>query len=231
MAWSLIDHAIIGDPTGVSATIAVTINSTGADFLAVFVAAGDVTPTVSDLQGGGSNSWTSLTLQNSFNRISWLWYAWNPTHVGAAHVITLTANGASRDSLSVQAWSGSQTSSDPFDVQNGATANGPGSLQTGSVATASGELIISGYAGFNDSVPTIDSSFTKLDFIDTGAGNPHNALATAYKLQTGASENPTWTVAGGVPMAVTIATFKGSGGGGGFFGSSLMAIQAGRGNL
>jgi len=103
-----------------------------------------------------------------------------------------------------------------FDVHS--SANAPGGFSPGSLTpTAPNDgtsLFVCGLAG-NITIPTIDSSFTRANFNDYGAGVNFSS-AGAYFIQVASgSKNPTWTPTtgdGGTAMQVFA---PGAGGGGG----------------
>ncbi len=189
-----------------------TLDTTGGDLLIVALSEGGgiTNGAVTDSK---SNTWVQLTIQTNNGKSSSLWYAWNAT-CGSSHTFTVSGT-ANFPSMCVAAFSGSQTSSDPFDVQNGANALFQGTLQTGSITPGSAnELLVTSFMGDGDtSLATINSSFTVSDGVTDGSFG-HQMSTLAYLIETTiAAQNPTWTRTGGnSTMAAAIASFKASGG-------------------
>lgn len=203
MAIALISNVAGGAPTS-------AIDTTGANFLIAEVSYYPPfgSATISDSY---SNTWTQL---NSYTAggasvASTLFYVLSPT-VGTGHTFSC---GPNVSNVAVAAFSGVATSS-AFDQQNGSSGvSSTSSLQTGSVTpTFTNELIITGLAASGGGSPTVDSGFTITDTYT-------NLFTTClgYVIQTSiVSENPTWSFSNGsFGCAASIATFQGSGGGGG----------------
>lgn len=184
-----------------------SINTSGADLLVAVVSDAADGSTLSDSK---SNTWTKLT-PHTFGTNCVIYYAKNAT-VGSGHTFTLGGT-ATTPTLSVSAWSGSDTSA-PFDQQNGAVAAGATSLQTGSVTPTTGnQLIIAGLTGDANVTRAIDSGFTILDQVGH-SGFGFSAAAHAYLIQgTAAAVNPTWSWTGSENTEAAIATFKAAAGG------------------
>jgi hypothetical protein len=175
------------------------IDTRGADLIIVITEGGASGGALSDSK---SNIWTPLTGQNTGPTLRIL-YAKNAI-VDASH--TFTSNPSGGASLAVLAFSGSNLTA-PFDVENGAQTSSGTTLQTGSVAPAlDGELLVF----------AVGDSWTGTASVDTGAildqgawqSNVHDALASAYEIQTTkATRNPTFTTTADRRAAV-IAAFK-----------------------
>src|SRR5262249_33242092 len=118
--------------------------------------------------------------------------------------------GGGFPSIFVQAFK--NATANPFDAENGNTANPSTTNQVGSVTPASsGELIVTHLGwGTTGQTASIDSGFTITDQIDLVSGQ-HYGGALAYKIKTdAAAENPTWTVTTAVQLTARIAAFIGS---------------------
>jgi hypothetical protein len=107
----------------------------------------------------------------------------------------------------ILAFSGTQTSSDPFDQQNQATAT-IATLATGSVTpTTSGQLLVSAQHHVIGDLGTIDSGFTRIH-VDSFVGGVTYGGASAWKEHTSGAINPSWTLSTSTLQAAKIATFK-----------------------
>lgn len=233
MAYSLVSSIISSAPDSgwtINGGTSPSIDTTGANVIVIGVSwySGYVPPLVlSDSKG---NTWLSLTKQSSGGTgvSTQMFYAYNPT-VGTGHTFTVGTNTIYAE-LMISAWSAGTFTTDPFDVENGATTNGGSPLQPGSVSpNQNDELLIATLAGIG-SINTIDSGFTILlnRTAAPGGGATRMSGALAYKIQTSAgAENPQWAWSdagfGTAPGAAAIATFKVSTGGGGGGGSSFPA--------
>jgi hypothetical protein len=207
MAYALVNHIGAASSNGGTFTTS-AIDTTGADFLVVCLSDQDGSTTITDSKG---NTWHLAVGPTGSGPKNSIFYAWNAT-VGTGH--TFTATGSKFQAVSVMAFSGSQTGSDPKDQTNSATAAGASSLQTGSITPGSNnELIISG-ASQNSSSNTlaVDSSLTIRDQ-GLQVGGQHYGYAGAYLIQgTAAAINPTWTAASTNITGLTIASFKAAAG-------------------
>lgn len=195
-----------------SSPIQVTIDSTGANFIAVHVSQynGVTIGTLTENKGNGAP--TGLTAKTAssapYSRI----YYWAVPTVGSGHTFTFDTGGLVLGEIAVQAWSGANAS--PFDVENGATSDTLGTasfLQTGSVnPSQNNSLIITGFSANPGTSISINGGYTITANVD-GVGGVNIAGAMAYLVQgTAAATNPTWTIGGGGPtdLAATIAVFK-----------------------
>lgn len=197
------------------------VDTTGSTLLVAVVieyVANPATATVSDSNG---NTWHHLTtIDDSANSgiEQVIWYAYD--HGGSALVVgpahTFSVNGTSYPGINVQTFSGTQTSSDPFDVQNGNKSTPTSTIQPGSITpSANGELVFTGIETFvaNTLTYTIDSGFSSPQ---TLFYNGNLYIGTSYLVQsTAAAVNPTWTDTNTASHVTTIASFKASSGGGG----------------
>ncbi len=206
MAIAVIANTAAGSTTGDNVTTG-AINTTGANFLVLVVASLDNTGvTISDSK---ANTWTPRT--NRVGTPDLQVYDANATGtaiVGTGHTFTATST-AQMPALAVIAFSGVATAA-IFDVENGTSFAGVASVQPGSVTpTVNNEVLVTGLS--NDVAqlgPTIDTGFTRSDFVDFVA-TLTNGVAMAYKIQTTAgAENPTWSWTFASNGAVSMATFK-----------------------
>lgn len=207
MAISLVAHTV---QSGNNPTTS-AIDTTGASLLLVGLSCFTTSDTPTDSKG---NTWHSLTVQGTGgNGLTQLWYAWNPS-VGSGHTFSGNTNTYG---MTVAAFSGIQTSSDPLDVQNGTTqTTAVTSTNTGSITpSASGELVFS-YIGGNQETGgfSIDSSLTITDQEAFISGTRYGQ-AMAYLVQAiAAAINPSWSWLPASPTGTTIAAFKAGSGGG-----------------
>jgi hypothetical protein len=188
------------------------VDTTGASLLVVSYAYANATPTLSDSNG---NTWGTARLYAPFGPASTLRYAWNPT-VGAGHTFTLTGTDCFA-SGQLSAFSGVDTSADPFDQSNEGLSFGSTSVTLGSVTpTTDGQLVIAHWNYDNATgLPTVDGGFTSPAYGDLGVGAVYNGSAVTYLIQTtAAAAAPTMTKTGsGSNNYATIATFKAAAGG------------------
>ncbi len=218
MAYSLIAHTAKQSPDSNGFTTS-AINTTGADLIVLWLLSynGVARPTISDLVGGNSNTWTALTDRGNGSLTRGTFFYCVPTHVGSGHTFTVGGSG-NFSSIYVEAWSGCLTSG-PFDQQNGGSNSGT-TVQPGSVTPGSAnELVVTGCGNYDvpggsPSPPSADSGFSVSDSFLTTANSMSGGMA--YLVQTTATaENPTWTFAQAAAQLAAIATFKPAGGGGG----------------
>ncbi len=184
-----------------------------------FAYQGGSTPTLSDNK---SNSYTEVNpTSNGYAgsaKYVRCYYAWSSVTGGTDLTFTVgDINHAT--SLFWQAYSGTRTSSDPYvtktDAANPYPSGGTTTIQPGAITATSGNLLT---IGINDWIEeetgcTIDSGFTRLNFIDY---ENSYAGADAYKISTGTSDNPTWTSPNAQDMQHTMMIeFAAAAGGGG----------------
>ena len=201
MAIALVAHSSVTnaqDTTGV--------DTTGANLIVIFIAGGsDITPT-----DNKSNTYTGLTIHSQGGDDSRLWYCYNPT-VGTDHTFKQIW---SYECLFAAAFSGVAAS--PFDQENGSNTAGATSLQPGSITPSEDNcLVVTGLmAGSTNSSHSVNDGFTITDSIN-GVNGVNYGGAMAYLIQTtAAAANPTHSWTSSVVAALSIASFKGTGGGG-----------------
>ncbi len=145
------------------------------------------------------------------------YYAYG-TNIGDSALTFTISGGSTAVALAWFSFTGAKTT-DPFVAVNGANTGSPGtavsSMQPGSINTNSGEVAITAMSNFGDTDNTsrsIDSSFTLTDQVGFLSSN-HYPIGAAYKFQTGASENPTWSWSSGTQQwnRAAIITFAAAG--------------------
>ncbi len=200
MAITLVSSGKYEPSTGNGYTTDAQNVSGSPTFLIVWMAyQGGSTPTLSDNK---SNSYTAVDPVSSAYtgdaKYIKAFYAWSGVTGGSDLTFTVAGSGIAA-SLHWQAYTGTRTSSDPYVTKTDAanfylTPGSFTSIQPGAITATSGNLLT---IGLNDWIeeetgPTINSSFTRLNFTDYQ--NVY-AAADAYKISAGASDNPTWTMA------------------------------------
>lgn len=189
MAYSLVAHVSLLSTDGNGLTSA-SINTTGADFI-VFVVIANNTISVSDSQGGNSNTWNLDVQETTFDRT--FLYTCSPTHVGSGHTFTITGTSVFPAGF-VAAFSGSAAS--PFDQSNHNAALAGTTIQPGSITPGQdNELLIAGvyYQNGTDPAASVDLSFTITDQSQSSGGQ-HLGGGLAYLIQTSAAaKNPSWS--------------------------------------
>lgn len=198
-------HTAFGSPG--APTTSSAINTTGATLLIVTLNQYALDPNTATVIDSNGNTWvhgTSYLLAGGDTNVT-IWYAWQSLIVGAGHTVTVTGNFAG---VVFAAFSGTQTSSDPIDQQNGsATDFTPGTatppLAFGSITpSVNGTLVISLYGGATGTnTPYTASGTTAMDSIPHTPGT-NEGNGTAYVVQTSAvAVNPAWTWGGTNPVA------------------------------
>jgi hypothetical protein len=208
MAFSLV-ATVSKQSTDTNPITTSSIDTTGADLIillgcwaTVYGGAG----TFSDSKG---NTWTLLTQRTySTNIVARLAYCVSPT-VGSGHTFSFGAGNFGYYSISVQAWSGVNTSS-AFGSENGYTGNiYPNyTFQPGSLTPAEdNELLVAGFCHGRTMSYTIGSSYTETADLTVTNGR---GLGFAYLVQgTAATVNPVITVTDNLTdIAAVTACFK-----------------------
>lgn len=192
------------------------IDTTGASLLVVMVVAGAAV-TVSDNNG---NTWATLASQTITGQTGRLYYAWNPI-VGAGHTFTVTGT-ASAASFEVGVFSGVQTSADPFDVQQSATATGvtQAGVGSGTLTPSQNNSLVIGGQSFSAAISAYaaQAGFATVAQVNFSGGSNYGS-ALEYLIQTTAAAIPNSTVianwTGSASVTVHSAVFKPATGGGG----------------
>ncbi len=189
---ALVAHTGAGlGPTGGTTS---AINTTGATFLAVSIAAQHPigTAVLTDSKG---NTWTTLSEYGSQADVdNIVFFCYSPI-VGSGHTFTYTTQFNNYSSMEVQAWSGVTTAA--VNTSAGATTTSTGTAQPGSITpSVAHTLVISGVC-FNDNsagAVSINSGYTITDTVPF-TGGLYYGSSMAYKILTSASaQNPTWNV-------------------------------------
>jgi len=169
------------------------ISSLGADFLVAVVCSYGGTFVVSDSAG---NLWTPLGVFFPSNRTTpQIFYCSAPTTSSVA-TFTATVTGGSEVAIAVAAFSGLQTSSDPYEAGTNKfpnSTNPDAPVSAGAMTPASvGDLLIGGFGGILINQPvTINSGFS---IPDTGGFGSFAVAALAWMTSGSTSPvNPTWT--------------------------------------
>jgi hypothetical protein len=215
-AWTLIAHTPAAASGGGTITLTTpAINSTGADLLIVTIDNYNQDPALATVTDSRSNThWAHTTSQftagSEANSV--IWYAWNAIG-GTSHTVTVTvsAGNATFAGMTFSAWSGSKTSANPLDQQNGAKTPSPAStFQAGTVTPSqAGTLVIAevGSGGSVSSGYSIGGGFTVIDSVAWTSGLAESN-ASAYLVQgAAAAVNPTWTWTAGNSASAIIASF------------------------
>jgi hypothetical protein len=187
------------------------IDTTGANFLAVFVAyITGTTPTVSDSK---SNTWTPLTARDTtIGAKGQFFYSKNPT-VGTGHTFTVSGSSIFA-SIGVQAFSGVDPSS-PFDAENGAINTTSTSLNTNNVSPGqANEVIVAGLAFDGTGTVSPTAGWTGDSQVALNGGVSYG-LAVAHLIETtAASAGCTFSWSGiASTAAACVACFKIAGAG------------------
>jgi hypothetical protein len=195
-------YSLLAHGSGVQTTAA--INTTGADFIVVGIAA-DVGRTLSDNKG---NTWTALTASSSAGpglSTAKLFYCKSPT-VGTGHTFTASIGYAT---VFAAAFSGSGAT--PFSAEIGNTTASATSLAAGSITPAQNNSLVIALLteGPTLASPAISTGFTVSDSIAGVSGTAYGGVLV-YELQsTATARNATWTWATGAEEAATrVAVFK-----------------------
>lgn len=220
-APALLTHTSFGAPLATPTTSS-AINTTGATLLIVTINQYNVDPTTATVTDSKSNTWVAGTpalLPGGESNVA-IWYSWQSLSAGSGHTVTVTGSFAG---VVFAAFSGTQTSSNPIDQQNGSTTvqPNPGPPQSfGSITpSTTGTLVISVLGiGTGATLPFTATGTTAVDSIaQTGGVNEGNG--TSYVVQTSAvAVNPAWAWSGAttaVDIGGVNASFKAAAGGGG----------------
>lgn len=188
------------------------IDTTGSDFLVVFISwyVFDMgTPTFTDSKG---NMWNALNQYQSTNNFWATRLYWSvPTSVGTGHTITGGGEAGTFTALGFLRCSGVKQVS-PLDQQTGNNAVGADTnVQTGSITPTENNQLFVTVVSNSGSNNQPDSSFFLVDNIDYAA--PPVGAGLAFKIQTtGGAENVTWSWTGSANRTAAMATFKMEGG-------------------
>ncbi len=209
MAIALVAHRIDGSGSGNGFTSG-SFDSTGANFLAVWIALGGTgTYSGTPSDNKGNSGWVQGTpaVSGLSDRCGCWWYC-IPTTVGTGHTISVTGT-STFPTIAVSAWSGADTSS-PYDQHNEGGLVFGTTVSTGSVTPSqNNELLLAGLQ-FDDSTNgnTSTGSFSVIDRLNDGSFG-HSSAAVAYEIQTTATaRNVAWTWTNSSRAAAGIITIK-----------------------
>jgi hypothetical protein len=164
------------------------------------------------------NNWIALTTYGEASTCGFvkMWYAYATAgKVGANHTFQIT--GGNANAISVTAYSGTDTTSDPYvnatDHGNNTDNSWVTTIQPGSTTPAeAGDLLVTAWSAEDSSTTTltIDLNFVRTD-LAISSGNM--VASMAYLITPDANaKNPTWTTFPSNLMAASIAAFKVGGG-------------------
>jgi hypothetical protein len=194
------------------------VDTSGANFIAVWFSGGSGARTLSDSKG---NTWIPLTEYNVFfgTRVGRWYYAYNLSGglVGASHTFGVTGSGTA-PTLMVLWYSGVLATADPFDTGNesGNSNNSQIDIQAGAVTPSEdGCLVLSGLFTDAQRTPTIDSGFVKEQATtDNNFGHFYGAAGDLIQT-TATAVNPKWTLTSTDIVLSANAVFKATPGAGG----------------
>lgn len=217
MAISLVASA--GGP-GYNGGAGVSLNSTGANFLAMVFTNTYTAGTFTDSKG---NTWVECTHRQTGACGQSIWYCEAPTSVGASHALVNTNNvnsdwffflafSVSGGNLSLDAGKEAYTDDNGFTVTSQAT----GAL----TPSADGALILAALSATNANATGYSISgggFSSIALDSDGDTSNRGGAVAWIEQGTAASSNPTfsWTTASRALTALTVFKFTASGGGGG----------------
>jgi hypothetical protein len=187
--WTLIASGKACDLTVPS----VTINSTGADLIVVGFNCANAGcwgtgQTVSDSQGGNSNTWNFMgSGADSSNTGGIMWDTLSPAHTGASH--TITVNNAPAASMVVEAWQS------PSGSPARRTGNQAGGQTPGSITPTSGDLVITSHGASDPNSVSGGSPPTGYTISQTQAYSSGvcESSSMAHATSGGSATNPSWT--------------------------------------
>ncbi len=195
MALALVAHGMTFLPTSGGTTGTFDTGTCNLIVVAFSYQAGLILTSCTDSK---SNTYTQVSPPNqgvAGGKVDY-WYTYGVNCGDSALTFTVGGNG-SPVRLGWASWSGAKAT-DPYVAVQGNNSGDGGAptstLNTGSISTNANEVAIAALVNFADtdsSDRSIDSSFTITD--QDGLNNSAYGLGVAYKFQTGASENPTWS--------------------------------------
>lgn len=212
---ALIAHTSAGTSgTSVSPVTSAGIDTTGADFLVVFVDAYNGPQsypfTISD---SNANYWEPLSTVSG-NHTGQFFYSYRaiaggPVVVGPGHTFTMIQSTAPFfvAVMCVEAWSGVQSSSDPLESGSDKVLAG---VLTGVSETPANtnDLIVMGAAGFGFGAVSIDSGFTITDSPVAGGGFADSAAMAYLVAPSSSAVDPTWVTSATIQGTINGAVFK-----------------------
>ena len=131
--------------------------------------------------------------------------------VGASDTFTYSCGSTWESAISCAAFSGTLTTSDPYDTPNQNGNNGTGwvsSIQPGSTTPSqNNSLVLSAVGAYGGSTLTINVGFTPYVYTSGSGNDPWAGLAWLPQ-STIAAVNPTWLAGGVDELSASIASFK-----------------------
>jgi len=206
-------RATSGSGGGANTVTISNFDGSGANFLlASLTAVAGVTPFCMP-QSVPANTWHPVPGRTDGNgQAQQMFYAYNASVSATMSVSCTTADGLA-PAMSLAAFSGIESQSDPLDQANGATSGGVAtpSISTQPVTpTSSDQLIVTGLArGAMGFASLIDNAFQIISDLNTGSGIWFNALAFRV-LAAPQAVSATWTIQNGLAFrsVTTIASFR-----------------------
>lgn len=184
----------------------VTLDTTGANKITLYVSSSDATGTITDSKG---NTYTERS-SNVGSVAERIFDSQDSPTVGSGHTIGIT--GSTYPSVAVLAFSGAASSA--FDQQNSGSSSVSTTVSSGSVTPSEdNEIVVSSAHGYANTSMTCDVG-TVVESVPFSSGQ-HWSLFVSYVIQTtAAAVNATFTGSSGLgfAMAACIATFKAAAG-------------------
>lgn len=200
--------------TGSCTATTAGMNTTGSTLCVAVANEFSTDPAGATMSDSNGNSWHHLTTRNNINNgmEMVIWYAWDhggtPLSVGAGQTFSLV--GTSYPGISVSCYTGTQVSSDPFDVQNGAITSSGTTIQPGSITpSVDNEVVVTGSDELVANITSwsINSSYAIRSQFEYN-GNINANVADITQGTAGAT-NPTWTSSNAsASHTAVIASFK-----------------------
>ena len=227
MAWStpIASIGAASDAT-VNSLTSGSINTTGANFLAVTLASYYYNSTTSPSIGisdSKSNSWTPLNAYgngSTANGYLQIWICPNTSKVGSGHTFTATVSASGTDGLYMWATAFSGGAASPLDQQSGNNfddVSPPYTYNPGVTPSIANELILAAYSApayCTETGMSINNAFTSIGNIFE-VEYDSLGVSLAYLIDSGTSTlTPTWSpTAEDKYCTIAIASFKAASGG------------------
>ncbi len=189
-----------------------TLDSTGADFIAITVSSDSTVNNITESGNGGANSYTLAVPNTAGGSQLTMYYTYGASlHTGASHVFQVGVSGTPGFSnFYVAAYSGSLTSADPKDGSPTTNTTPGGTIQAGSYTpNCSNELLLSGLAAFGVGVPTITGAGWSITDSLQNATGYSGGMADLIQTTATANSGPVWTCpSAGTCFASSVLGFK-----------------------
>ena len=188
------------------------INTTGATLLIVGESCFSISPCNAPTDSN-NNTWHSLTQRAGMSGgTEQMWYAYDKNgsalSVGNNHTFTGDTNVYG---MIVEAFSGTKTTADPLDSQNGSSITSAVSGQPGNITPSENNELLVTYMGAGGSASQtyqINQSFNITNQVGF-TGSVTYGQGMAYLVETSAAtQNPTWNWTSSMAAGITIAAFK-----------------------